>query len=155
MGDLIAIIGAFVVVIATCTAASAGIMWVQKAAAGVISEEPEKYGKLFALQLVPSSSALYGFVVGIVVLMNTVMSSGGGSYVPYTVTQGILVLLACLPMAIVGSMQTLFQARVCVSCVNMVSKNGELSGRALIMAVFSEIFALFALVVSIMSVFYI
>jgi len=148
MGNVIALLGAAIVVIMTGAAASIGMQWVQRAAAGVISEEPEKFGKLLILQLVPSSSALYGFVVGFMVLMGTVL--GGGDVL--SVEYGLLVLAACLPMAIVGFVQTLAQAKVCVSCVHMVAKNGELSGKALTMAIFTELFALFALIVSIMTV---
>ena len=149
MGTTIALIAAAMVVVLTGFGASIGVMWVQQAAAGVIGEEPEKYGKTLVLQLVPTTSALYGFVIAFLILLNTVLGTDGGIY---STDQGLHVLIACLPIALVGFLQTMLQARVCVACVNMIGKNGELSGRALTMAIFSEIFTLFAFIVSILSV---
>jgi len=146
-GNVIALVGAALAVIMTGIGSAIGMSWVQQAAAGVISEQPHKYGKLLILQLIPSSNALYGFVVGFLVVNTTVL--GGGVF---TMTQGLLILALCLPIAIVGLLAALAQAKVCAAGVRMVGKREELSGRALTMSVFIELFALFALIVSVLGV---
>lgn len=147
MGNVIAILGAVLAVVLTGIGSSIGMAWVQQAAAGVVSEEPEKYGKTLILQLIPSSNALYGFVVGFLVVSNILF--GGAAY---DVTQGLTILGMCLPVAIVGLIACLCQAKVCVAGISMVGKKVELSGRALTMAVFIELFALFALIISVLGV---
>ena len=147
-GNVIAIIGAALAVALTGIGSAIGMCWVQQSAAGLVSEEPEKYGKTLILQLIPSSNALYGFVVGFLVFINMPFMGGAG----YAFGEGLLVFACCLPIAIVGMVACLAQAKVCVSGVQMVGKRAELSGRALTMAVFIELFALFALIISVLGV---
>lgn len=149
LGNMLALIGAALAVVLTGIGSAVGMSWVQQAAAGVVSEEPEKYGKLLILQLIPSSNALYGFVVGFLVLLQTPIMGGGDAL---SAAQGLEILALCLPIAIVGLVAALAQAKVCAAGVRMVGKRVELSGRALTMSVFIELFALFALIVSVLGV---
>ena len=148
-GNVIAIIGAALAVALTGIGSAIGMSWVQQSAAGLVAEEPEKYGKTLILQLIPSSNALYGFVVGFLVFINMPFMGGAGYA---TIEEGLLVFACCLPIAIVGMIACFAQAKVCVSGVQMVGKRAELSGRALTMAVFIELFALFALIISVLGV---
>lgn len=147
MANVIAVLGAVLAVGLTGMGASIGMSWVQQAAAGVVAEEPEKYGKTMILQLIPSSNALYGFVVGFLVVSSIIFGDGYAS-----IADSLLVAAFCLPVAIVGTVSCLAQAKVCVAGVHMVAKRGELSGTAIVMAVFIELFALFALIISVLGV---
>lgn len=51
-----------------------GVGLVGEAASGLVTEEPEKFGKALVLELLPGTQGLYGFVVGFVAY--TKMSSG-------------------------------------------------------------------------------
>lgn len=44
---------------------SKGVGIVGQAAAGLLSEQPEKFGKALVLQLLPGTQGLYGFVIGL------------------------------------------------------------------------------------------
>ena len=147
LANVIAVIGAALAVIMTGVGSAIGMSWVQQSAAGLVAEEPEKYGKTMILQLVPSSNALYGFVTGFLVISQILFGSGYAS-----VADGLLVAAFCLPIAIVGMVACLCQAKVCVAGVNMIAKRGELSGTAIVMAVFIELFALFALIISVLGI---
>ena len=149
LGNMLAMIGAILAVALTGAGSAIGMSWVQQAAGGMVTEQPEKFGKTLILQLIPSSAALYGFVVGFLVLMQAVLGDGYG----YTAVEGLTILVACLPIAIVGFFATLAQAKVCVSGVRMIGKDESMSGRAITMSVFIELFTLFALIVSVLSVF--
>ncbi|MCL2846591.1 MAG: V-type ATP synthase subunit K [Firmicutes bacterium] len=151
MGNVFAMLGAALAIALPGIASSIGMSWVQRSAAGVITEQPEKFGKTMILQLIPSSATLYGFVVAFLIMGNAVML-GEGEY-GYDAISGLTILAAALPIALVGFFGTLMQAKVCVAGVQMVGKDDSLSGRALVMAVFIELFVLFALIVSILSVF--
>jgi len=146
-GNVIAVIGAALAVSLTGIGSSIGMSWVQQSAAGLVSEEPEKYGKTMILQLVPSSNALYGFVTGFLVVAQILFGNGYAS-----TADGLLVAAFCLPIALVGLVACLAQAKVCVAGVNMIAKKGELSGTAIVMAVFIELFALFALIISVLGI---
>lgn len=148
LANVIAVVGAALAVCLTGVAASIGMSWVQQAAAGVVAEEPEKYGKTMILQLIPASNALYGFVVGFLVCLPIISGDGYA-----TIAEALLVAAFCIPIAIVGLVSCLAQAKVCVAGVNMIAKKGELSGTALIMAVFIELFALLSLIISVLGIF--
>ena len=148
-GDLFALLGAALAIALPAVGSAIGMSLVQQAAAGVTTEEPKKFGKTLILQLIPSSASLYGFVVAFLIMMNTTVMGGYG----YTHADGMLILAASLPIALVGLIGTVMQAKVCVSGVRMIAKDESLSGRALTMGVFIELFILFALIVSVLSVF--
>lgn len=148
IGDVLAILGAALAVALCGIGSSFGMSAVQRATTGVISEQPEKYSKTLILQLIPSSNALYGFVVGFLILLNVGMGGTPG----YALAEGAMVLAACLPVALVGLGAGVAQGKVCANCVIMVGKRGEMSGRAITMAIFIELFALLSLIVSILAV---
>ena len=148
IGDILAMVGAALAVALPAIGSAFGMSWVQQAAAGVVSEEPKKFGKTLILQLIPSSAALYGFVVAFLIMLNTSIMGPG-----YGQNEGMMILVVSLPIALVGLFGTLMQAKVCVAGVRMVGKDESLGGRALTMGVFIELFILFALIVSVLSVF--
>ena len=57
-----------------------------------------------------------------------------------------------LAVAIAGSTAAIAQGKVCASAVVMVGKRDDAIGRAITMAVFTELFALFGLIISILCV---
>jgi len=147
-GNAWAMLGAALAVILPGIGAAYGMSWVQQASAGLVSEQPEKFGKTMILQLIPSSAALYGFVVAFLVMLTAVLGDVG-----YTAQEGVLIMVACLPIAFVGMFATLAQAKVATAGIRMIGKDESLSGRAITMSVFIELFTLFSLIVSILSVF--
>lgn len=146
-GNAFALIGAALAVGCCCTGSAFGVFHVQRASCGIIAEKPEKYSKTLILQLIPSSSALYGFIVAFLVLVKAVLGSSA-----YTINEGLMVLGGCLAVAIAGSTAAIAQGKVCASAVVMVGKRDDAIGRAITMAVFTELFALFGLIISILCV---
>ena len=146
-GTAFALIGAALAVSMCCTGSAFGMSYVQRSSCGIIAEHPEKYSKTLLLQLIPSSSGLYGFIVGFLVLARSVLAGAD-----YTLDQGLMVMGGCLAVAIAGCFAAIAQGKVCASAVVMVGKKDELMGRAITMCVFTELFALFGLIVSILCV---
>ncbi|MDR0383801.1 MAG: V-type ATP synthase subunit K [Christensenellaceae bacterium] len=147
-GNTLALIGAALAVALAGAGSAFGVSFVQQASCGVITEYPEKYNKTLVLQLVPASQALYGFVVGFLVLTKVVLTNTA----TYTPIEGGMVMGACLAVGIAGLFSGLAQGKVCASGVIMIGKREEMLGRALTMAVVPELFALFGLIVSILTV---
>ena len=119
-----------------------GVGIVGEVATGLMSEEPEKFGKSLVLQLLPGTQGLYGFVIGLMVL---------GKLKPEMPLQtGLGILMACLPIAIAGYGSAIAQGRVAASGISLLAKNEEQNTKGIIYSVMVETYALLAFVVSIM-----
>jgi len=141
-GVLFATLGAAVAVFLSGIGSARGVGMVGEVAAGLMAEEPEKFGKSLVLQLLPGTQGLYGFVIGLMVLgrLNPQMS----------IAEGIYIFIACLPIAIAGYGSAIFQGRVAASGISLLAKNEEQSTKGIVYAVMVETYALLAFVVSIM-----
>jgi len=148
LGSVLAILGAALAMGLCGIGASIGTSIVQRASAGLVSEQPDKYTRTLVFQLITASAALYGFVVAFLIMQNVVMGDAKG----YSTWNGAMVLAASLPVALVGLVSSIAQAKVCAAGVNMMGKRPELYGRAITMAIFIEFFALLGLIISILSV---
>jgi V/A-type H+-transporting ATPase subunit K len=146
-GNAFAILGAALAAALAGIGSSIGVSMVQQASCGVITERPELYNKTQVLQLIPASQALYGFVVGFLVLTRIVLVDAA-----YSLTNGLMIMGGCLAIGISGLFSGIAQGKVCAAGVIMVGRREELSGRALTMAVVTELFALFGLIISILCV---
>ena len=83
-----------------------------EAAAGVVTEDPGKFGKVLLLQLLPGTQGIYGLLVAVLTLIQ-IGILGGSSDV--SLGQGLLYLVSCLPIAFVGLWSAIRQARAAVS----------------------------------------
>ena len=139
---IFAALGAAVAVFLSGIGSAKGVGMVGEVAAGLMAEEPEKFGKSLVLQLLPGTQGLYGFVIGLMVLgrLNPQMS----------IAEGIYIFIACLPIAIAGYGSAIFQGRVAASGISLLAKNEEQSTKGIVYAVMVETYALLAFVVSIM-----
>lgn len=114
---------------------------VGEAAAGLIIDEPEKFGKSLIFQLLPGSQGLYGFVIALLATRTT----------PTTVLEGLSVFVACLPIAIIGLHSAIAQAKVAVAGI-ILAKNESQSVKGIVYAVMVEIYALLGFVLSIILI---
>src|SRR5512133_2059100 len=100
LGLTFAITGAAIAVFLAGIGSSIGLGVAAKAATGVLSEKPERYGTLMVLVVLPSTQGIYGFVVGLFVMIK--LNMFGGSVAAVTWWQGLQILAACLPVAVAG-----------------------------------------------------
>ena len=144
-GQNLAILGAALAVIFPGWGSAKGVGMAGEALAGLMAEDSSKFGKGFTLQILPATQGLYGFAIAFIVMMNTGIMGGA----PVTnVLHGLYYLAACIPMAVVGYISAVKQARVAVAGINMLSKSPEASGKALTSGALVELYALLALVIS-------
>ena len=137
------ILGAFGVAIAVMgsgAGSAKGVGMAGEAAAGVVIEEPEKFGKSLVLQLLPGTQGLYGFVIGILILfrLSPDMSLG----------QGFMLLATSLPVGFAGYFSAIAQGKVSVACINILAKNEEQQAKGIIFAVMVEMYAILAFAIS-------
>ena len=77
-----------------------GITRPGQAASGVLRDDPEKFGSLFLLVVLPGTQGFYGFIAAFLVVIKLGFL---GQTINYpTVTEGIQIFLACLPIAVTG-----------------------------------------------------
>ena len=121
-----------------------GVGIVGEAATGLVTEEPEKFGKALVLQLLPGTQGLYGFVIGFLVF--TKMASG------MPLDQGLYLLGACLQIAFAGLWSGIAQGKVAAAGIQILAKNPEHNTKGIILAAMVETYALLGFVISFMLV---
>ena len=149
MGTFIAILGAVFAAAMAGIGSAIGVGVAGKAAAGVTSEDPDKFSKCLVPQLLPGTQGIYGLLVAFLVFVKINLFSGVAAL---TISGGLALLGASLPMAIVGFVSALYQSKVACSGIAMVAKRPEESGKAIILAVMVETYAVLALLVSLLAI---
>lgn len=142
-GLALALAGAAIVMTISGMGASIGVSLAGQAAGGVLSEDPEKFGRMIPLIGIPGTQGFYGFLVGFLVL-NKLNLLGTEIKVP-TFSQGIQILAICSGVAIVEWISAIWQGKVSVSSIHLVAKRPEEAGKALILPIFVEIYAILGL----------
>ncbi|MCD7774982.1 MAG: V-type ATP synthase subunit K [Clostridiales bacterium] len=125
---------------------------VGEAAAGVITEDPSKFGKVLIMQVLPGTQGLYGFLTAILLLSYSGVLGGGFSENPVSIEKGLAFFCACLPIIIVGPLSAIAQAKAAVGGVGIVAKNPDQSGKGIIFAAMVETYAVLALLVSLLAI---
>ncbi len=148
-GMFYAVLGAALAVILAGMGSSRGVGIASEAAGAVLADDPNKFGKLLVLQLLPGTQGLYGLIVCVMVMLNTGIL--GGEPVGDVIT-GLQYLAACLPIAVGGYFSAVSQGRVCAVGVNLTAKRPEESSKAIVSASLIELYALLGFIVSFLMV---
>lgn len=109
------------------------------AAAGVTSEQPERFGNLFVLQILPGTQGFYGFISGILIMIATGILGGAGAEIAPGI--GILTLIAALP-AILQGFTAYPQSQVASASCGAVAKRPETFGNCVVYTVMPETYAI-------------
>ncbi len=127
-----------------------GVGMAGQAGAGVVSEDPDRFGSCLLLQLLPGTQGIYGLLIAFVIATKAGLLSGGAAAL--TATNGLNLLLAAIPIAFGGLLSAIHQGRVAVSGINMIAKKPEEQGKAMLMTVMVETYAVLALLISFLLV---
>lgn len=144
-GNIFAALGAALAVLLAGTGSAIGVGMAGEAASGIVIDEPEKFGKSLVLQLLPGTQGLYGFIIGILVMLRL------SETIP--LDKGIYIMIACLPIAIVGLTSGIAQGKTSCAGLNILAKNEEQQTKGIIYAVMVETYAILAFVMSIILLF--
>ena len=69
LGQILALSGAAVAVILAGIGSAIGVGLAGQAAAGVVSEDPDKFSQALLLQALPGTQGIYGLLIGFIVMM--------------------------------------------------------------------------------------
>ena len=143
-GQTIAMIGIAACVLLCGIGSCIGLFKTSSAAAGVLGEDPKKFGKVMVLVLLPATQGIYGFIIGII---------ASGSIANITSNaQGWLMFGAVLPMMLSGLASAYYQGRSAANCIYAVGKQESLSGKLIVYPGMIEFYAILGLIISIMLV---
>lgn len=149
-GLALAILGAAIAVFAAGIGSILGVSIAGQAGAGIVSEEPEKFGKVLILQLLPGSQGLYGFIGAFLVLLKVGLV--GSAAIALTPDIGWQLLFASLPVGISGLISGYFQGKVSAAGMNVLAKKPNETGKAIILSVMVETYALFGLLATVLII---
>ena len=151
LGMVFALAGAAIAALMAGIGSAIGVGMAGEAAAGVVTEDPQKFGKVLILQLLPGTQGIYGLLIAFITLSQIGLL--GGAPVNLTTAQGLAYFAACLPMAFVGLWSAIRQARAAVAGIQMVAKRPDQMGKGMIFAAMVETYAILALLISILAIF--
>lgn len=140
MGVTLAVLGAGLAIILAGIGSIIGISYPGRAAAGVLSEDPSKFGSLFLLVVLPGTQGFYGFVAAFLIMGNIAKVT--------TEAQGMQLLFAALPIAFTGLFSGIHQGKVCAAGVNLVAKRPKEVMKGVIFAAMVETYAVLGLLMT-------
>jgi V/A-type H+-transporting ATPase subunit K len=117
-----------------------------EAGAGLVSEDPSKFGKAMILQVIPGTQGLYGFVIWFLAYSKLAAVGAAG----VSVAQGLQVLAACLPIAFGGLLSGIAQGKVAAASVNILAKKPDDWSKGMILCITVEFYAILSLLASFM-----
>ncbi|MDD4316651.1 MAG: V-type ATP synthase subunit K [Clostridia bacterium] len=151
IGAFLALLGGAIAVFASGIGSAKGVGLAGQAASGVVAEDPDKFVKCLILQLLPATQGIYGFIITFLVILNANVL--GGPIAAYSVSQGMFILVGCLPVGIGGLFSAMYQGKVAVSAIGLVAKRPEESTKGMLMVAMVETYALLGFLVSFLVVF--
>ena len=150
-GVTLAIIGAALASILPGMGSAKGVGMVSEASAGLLADDPSKFGKALLLQALPGTQGIYGLVTAFLVLFKIGVL---GELSALTTAEGAYFLFACLPIAVVGYYSAVKQARVAVAGINLLAKRPGEVGKAITSSALVETYAIFALLISLIPIIF-
>ena len=124
-----------------------------EAGAGLITEDPSKFGKAMILQVIPGTQGLYGLVVFFVAIVNMGLFNGTAAGLSFV--DGCRYFAACMPIGIGGLVTAKAQGKVAAASVSLLAKNPDHWAKGMILCITVEFYAILSLLASMMMLLYI
>ncbi len=123
-----------------------------QAGSGVVADQPERFGNILVLELLPGSQGIYGFAVSILILIFSGLLAGNTEAL--TLQKGISYFVASLPVGFGGLLSAIHQGKVSASAIQMLAKRSDGFGNGMMFALMVETYALLSLIVSVFLVLF-
>lgn len=149
-GIVWALLGAALAVGLACCGSAYGVGVAGQAASGVVTEDPSKFAKVLIMQLLPGTQGIYGLLVAFLVLSKIGIMGGGAADI--SLSTGLLLFMACLPIAIAGLVSGILQGKTSVAAMGVVAKKPDQFGKAMLFPAMVETYAILSLLISILAV---
>ena len=121
-----------------------------EAGAGLLCEDPGKFGKVMILQVIPGTQGLYGLVVWFFAIFRMGLLSG--TLPDLTIAQGMQYFVACMPMALGGLLSAIAQGRVAAASINLLAKKPDDWSKGMVLCITVEFYAILSLLASMLMI---
>jgi V/A-type H+-transporting ATPase subunit K len=145
-GVFLAMAGAAVAAVAGIGSAI-GIGIAGQAAAGVISEDPKKFGQTLILQALPGTQGIYGLLIAFLI-MTKIGLLGGDGLLDITMAQGAYIFASGIPIGLVGIFSGIAQGKSSAASIMLISKRPEELAKGMVYPAMVETYAVLALLIS-------
>lgn len=150
-GNNIAAFGAAFAAIMACIGSARGVGIAGEASSGVLAEDPSKFTSCVILQALPGSQGIYGFVTAFMIFIKLNIFGGGADL---TVSQGVYLFAAALPIAFTGFFSAIYQGKVAAAGINLIARRDGQLVKAITSAGLVETYAIFAFLVSLLPIIF-
>lgn len=147
LGVMLAILGAAMAAGWAGAGSAIGVGIAGESGAGVMTEDPGKFGLVLLLQALPGTQGIYGLLIAFFAILKVGLL--GGELVAVTTYQGLGIFFACLPVAIGGYFSAIAQGKTSAASIQMIAKRPEETGKAVILPAMVETYAVLSLLMSI------
>ena len=120
-----------------------------EAAAGVIAEDPSKFGLTLLLQALPGTQGIYGTLMAFLVLNK--IGAISGNFVDIDAVTGLLIMFSCIPVGLVGWTSGYAQGKTCAAGICMIAKRPEEIAKGMVYGAMVETYAVLALLISFLA----
>ena len=151
-GLALALLGAGLAAVLSGIGSAKGTGIAGEAGAGLLCEDPSQFSKVMILQVIPGTQGLYGLVIGFLALLK--MGLFDGTVAQLTVQNGLLILAACLPMALGGLLSAIAQGRVAAASINIVAKSPNDWSKGMVLCIIVEFYAILSLLISFLMIMF-
>jgi len=149
LGFALSLAGVAIAVLLGGIGSAWGVAIAGEAAGGVLTEDPDKFGKLLLMVALPGTQGFYGFLGGFYIMMKIGLLTGAESVSPMA---GLMLLFAALPVGMTGLVSGIYQGKASASGIHLIAKRPEETGKALIIPAMVETYAVIGLLATILMV---
>ena len=126
-----------------------GIYIASQQATGVLSEKPDLFGKLLIMVALPGTQGFYGFIIAIMMAIQTGLMGGNMHIAPST---GIALLFVGILAGLVQYVSAVNQGQASAAGIALTGRHPDKSGQALLFPALVETYAVVALLASILLI---
>ncbi|MFH1684035.1 MAG: V-type ATP synthase subunit K [Candidatus Margulisiibacteriota bacterium] len=126
-----------------------GVAIAGEAASGVLTEDPDKFGRLLVMVALPGTQGFYGFLGGFYIMMKIGLLTGAA---PVSFSSGLQLLFAALPVGLTCLVSGIYQGKASASGIHLIAKRPDEMGKAIIMPAMVETYAVIGLLATILMV---
>ena len=148
-GLALALLGAGLAAALCAIGSAKGTGMTGEAGAGLVSEDPSKFGKAMIMQVIPGTQGLYGFVIWFLAQSQIFAANAAA---PLTVAQGLQYFAACLPIALGGLISAIAQGKVAAASLNILAKKPDDWSKGMVLCVTVEFYAILSLLASMLMI---
>ncbi len=149
-GMALGFLGAGLAAALCCIGSAKGTGIAGEAGTGLLCEDPNTFGKVLILQVIPGTQGLYGLVVWFFACFQMGMLNGTAA--DMSVMEGLQYFVACLPIALGGFLSAIAQGRVAAGSINILAKQPDHWSKGMVLCITVEFYAILSLLASMLMI---